>query len=66
MRLLFAVMIGIGLAMVVFLIMIVALTAIRDAEFMTPSIYGIVGLGCALIVARPSWAIAKRLVPDRD
>ena len=60
----FAAMIGLGLAMVVFLLMTLALTAVRGAEFLTPTALSVLGLGCLLVVARPAWAIAKRLAPS--
>ncbi|MBB3032733.1 hypothetical protein [Alteriqipengyuania lutimaris] len=62
-RLAFALMIGLGLAMVVFLLMTLALSAVRGAEFLTPTALSVLGLGCMLVAARPAWAIAKRLAP---
>ena len=62
-RLAFAIMVGLGLAMVVFLLVTLALMAVRGAEFLTPTALSVLGLGCVLVVARPAWAIAKRLAP---
>ncbi|GAB5347420.1 hypothetical protein [Alteriqipengyuania sp. 357] len=62
----FAIMIGIGLAMAVFLIMTLALTAVRGSDFLSPTVMSIVGLGCLLMVARPAWAIAGRFFPDGE
>ena len=60
----FAILIGLGLAGVAFLIMTLALSAARGPEFLTPTAMSVLGLGCILVVARPSWAIAKNIVPD--
>ena len=57
----FAILIGLGLAMVAFLVLTLALRAARGEEAMT-----LIGVGCLLVVARPSWAIAKRIVPDKE
>ena len=62
----FAILIGLGLGLagVAFLIMTLALSAARGPEFLTPTAMSVLGLGCILVVARPSWAIAKRIAPD--
>tara|TARA_B100000678_G_scaffold28426_2_gene21081 strand:- start:456 stop:674 length:219 start_codon:yes stop_codon:yes gene_type:complete len=61
----FAILIGLGLAMVVFLVMTLALSAARGPEFLSPTAMSVLGLGCLLVVARPAWGIAGRIVPDR-
>ena len=60
----FAILIGLGLAMGVFMVLSLSLVAARGADFLSPTAMGVLGLGCLLVVARPSWAIAKRIVPD--
>ena len=60
----FAILIGLGLAMVVFLVMTLALSAARGPDFLSPTAMSVLGLGCLLVVARPAWAIAKQIVPD--
>lgn len=62
----FAILIGLGLAMVVFLIMTLALSAARGADFLSPTAMSVLGLGCLLVVARPAWSIAGRLFPDQE
>lgn len=59
-----AILIGLGLAMAVFLIMTLALSAARGPDFLSPTAMSILGLACLLVVARPAWGIAKRLLPD--
>ena len=62
----FAIMNGLGLAMVAFLVLALALRAARGEELLTPQAMTLIGVGCLLVVARPSWAIAKRIVPDKE
>ena len=52
----FAILIGLGLAMVAFLVLTLALRAARGEEFLTPQAMTLIGVGCLLVVARPSWA----------
>ena len=62
----FAILIGLGLAMAAFLVMTLALSAVRGASFLSPTVLSVIALGCLLVVARPAWAIAGRFFPDRD
>lgn len=61
----FAILIGLGLAMVVFLVMTLALSAARGSDFLSPTAMSVLGLGCLLVVARPAWAIAGQLFPEK-
>lgn len=62
----FAILIGLGLAGVVFLVMVLALAAARGPDFLSPTAMSVLGLGCLLVVARPAWGIAGRLFPDQE
>ncbi len=58
----FACLIALGLAVAVFLIMTLALSAARGADFLTPTVLTILGVGCLLVVARPAWAISGQIM----
>ena len=62
----FAIMIGLGLAMVAFLVLALALRAARGEEFLTPQAMTLIGVGCLLVVARPAWAIAGRILSPKE
>ena len=62
----FAILIGLGLAMAVFLVMTLALAAARGPDFLSPTAMSVLGLGCLLVVARPAWGIAGRIFPDKE
>ena len=58
----FAVMTGLGLAAVIFMVMTFVLSAVRGADFLTPTVLTILGLDCLLVVARPAWAISGQIM----
>ena len=58
----FACLIALGLAVGVFMIMTLALSAARGADFLTPTVLTILGVGCLLVVARPAWAISGQIM----
>ncbi|WP_370176951.1 hypothetical protein [Alteriqipengyuania sp.] len=58
----FAIFIGLGLAVAVFLIMTLVLSAVRGADFLSPTVLSILGVGCLLVVARPAWAISGQIM----
>ncbi|MBD60094.1 MAG: hypothetical protein CL808_08250 [Citromicrobium sp.] len=65
-RAILAVMIGLGLAMGLFLVMTLLLSTLRGADFLSPTVLSILGLGCLLVVARPAWAIAGRILSPKE
>ena len=65
-RAVLAILIGLGLAMIAFLVLTMALLAARGPDFLTPQAMALVGVGCVLVVARPSWGIAGRVVSPRE
>ena len=65
-RAILAILIGLGLAMIAFLVMTMALLAARGPDFLSPQAMTLIGVGCVLVVARPSWSIAGRVVSPKE
>ncbi len=65
-RAILAVMIGLGLAMIVFMVLSLALVAARGADFLSPQAITLIGIGCVLVVARPAWGIAGRVLDPKE
>ena len=65
-RAVLALLIGLGLAMIVFLIMALVLFAARGEDFLSGQAMALVAIGSVLVVARPAWGIAGRVVSPRE
>ena len=61
-RAILAIMVGLGLAMGLFLVMTLLLTTLRGEDFLSSTVLAVLGLGCMLVVARPAWAISGRIL----
>ena len=52
--------------MIAFLVMTMALLAARGPDFLSPQAMTLIGVGCVLVVARPAWGIAGRVVSPKE
>ena len=59
-RAILAILIGLGL------VMTMALLAARGPDFLSPQAMTLIGVGCVLVVARPAWGIAGRVVSPKE
>ena len=65
-RAILSILIGLGLAMIAFLVMTMALLAARGPDFLSPQAMTLIGVGCVLVVARPAWGLAGRVVSPKE